>query len=34
MSKSTIERQYKKISGNYNDADIEGLKKSNKAVKI
>ena len=31
---SKIERQYKRISENYKDADIEGLKVSNKAVKI
>ena len=34
MSKSSIEKQYKKITEKYNDADIEGLKISNKAVKI
>ena len=31
---SKIERQYKRISENYKDADIEGLKVSNKAVKL
>ena len=34
MSKSTIERQYKRISENYKDADIDGLKVSKRAVKI
>lgn len=33
MSKTSIERRYKKISEKYDDADIEGLKVSNKAVK-
>jgi len=34
VNKSTIERQYKKISEKYKDADIEGLKVSKRAVKI
>jgi hypothetical protein len=34
MSKTRFERQYGRISGNYKDADIEGLKKSDKVVKI
>lgn len=34
MSKSTIERQYKRISENYKEVDIEHLNRSNKAVNL
>lgn len=34
ISKRSIEKQYKRISEKLKDVDIEGLKVSNKAVKI
>jgi hypothetical protein len=34
MSKSTIERQYKRMSEKCKDADIETLNKSDKTIKI
>jgi hypothetical protein len=32
MSKTSIERQYRRISVNYKDDEIEGLNRSNKDV--